>query len=147
MIQIIKQNYVNFRSKCFPSHWNFTLHEQIWLKLHFQLTLLIPSRKLCVILITDTNYIISSFHWSFNKKSSSEGRDYHNNLKNPPGLFYHIHTKLWIAMESCTWERTCQSFVHNTSVSETAGSISYTAFLVYCHGCFPLIKQLADRFL
>lgn len=35
-------------------------HEQIWLKLHFQLTLLIPSRKLCVILITDTDYIISS---------------------------------------------------------------------------------------
>lgn len=35
-------------------------HEQIWLKLPFQTSLLIPSRKLCVILITDTNYIISS---------------------------------------------------------------------------------------
>lgn len=52
---------MNFRSKCFPSRWNFTLHEQILLKSHFFLTILIPSRKLCIILITNSNYIISSF--------------------------------------------------------------------------------------
>lgn len=146
MIQIIKQNYVNFRNKCFPSRWNFTLHEQILLKLHFLLTLLILSRKLCVILITDTNYIISSFLFVEASMKIHQVKDmviiiiFKIHLNSPTTYAQKMLIALKVHVGVCMWECTCQNLVHNTSVSTKEGSISSVAFLVCCRGCFPLIK-------
>lgn len=145
MIQIIKQNHVNFRSKCFPSHWNFTLHEQILLKSHFFLTILIPSRKLCIILITNTSYIISSFLFIEASMKIHQVKDMiiiiilKIHLKSLTTYTQKMVIALKVHVSACMWECACQNFVHNTSVSTKEGSVSST-FLVCCQGCFPLIK-------
>lgn len=109
---------MNFRSKCFASHWNFTLHEQILLKLHFLLTLLIPSRKLCVILITDTNYIISSFLFIEASVKIHQVKDmviiiiFKIHLNSLTTYTQKMLIALKVHVSACMWECTCQNSVY-----------------------------------
>lgn len=120
-------------------------HEQIWLKLHFQLTLLIPSRKLCVILITDTDYIISS---SLAIEASVKIHQMKDMIiiiilssftAYTPKCYYHWNLVCEHKLFNILHEM--HSEIKKNKNKREEGNVFFTALLFYCQQCFHLEKS------
>lgn len=122
-------------------------HEQIWLKLHFQLTLLIPSRKHCVILITDTDYIISS---SLAIEASVKIHQMKDMIIIIILNSFTTYTQKCYYHWNLVWEHILFNILHKIhseikkkKKKEWKGF--FTAFFFCCQQCFPLEKPFGSN--